>query len=1078
MSRTTRIRACYLPLSQLRPVAGMAAVFERCAALGFSHVVLPSPLADGDDPGAARLGDPARLGARWDWPGTALEGLSQLAAGARKVGLELVIDLRLDEVEATSPLVAAHPDCFRPRRSSDGPPPDPRRWPSPPTAAIARFRSHPEALTRWWRGTLADWRDAGVAGFRCLWPQRVPASAWRELTASLADDDGPDFWLWTPGLTPAELDALAGCGFTAGFSSLAWWDFRSPWYAEEDARLGRLPSVMAVVADPLYGATSTPALRARALAFAAETGDGIFAVLPDAVDAQADAALREANALLAQRGSAQGARRRTLRPVLGGSTSAAAAWLVEPMAAAGPGPTPGTRLLLVNTDAEHVAMVDTRALFRNAAAGGAFEACRPAGAPRIEPDCGLALEPAEVRSYAITPNPPARRACQPVDKGAAGPRVAVESVSPVLDGGRFPVKRTVGDRVLVEADILCDGHDRVAAAVLWRLAGQRQWRREPMRHLGNDRWCGGFTLDRIGRYEFTVEAWRDEFATARMDLEKRLAAGTLTAVDLDEVVQLVRATADAGGDAVLLDIAAALDASDDAQARSTILLAPDTATLMARCDRRPFLNRCTTAFQVDSERLAAGFSSWYELFPRSMAVPGPDGVQPHGTFDDVIARLPAIREMGFDVLYMPPIHPIGRRNRKGRNNSVTAEPGEPGSPYAIGADEGGHDAVHPELGTLDDFRRLVAAAASEGLEIALDFAIQCSPDHPWLREHPDWFAWRADGSIRYAENPPKKYEDIVNVDFYASGSIPGLWQALRDVVAFWVNEGVRLFRVDNPHTKPFPFWEWMIGDIRATHPDVVFLSEAFTRPKLMYRLAKVGYSQSYTYFTWRNTKAELIEYMTELADGPPADFFRPHFFVNTPDINPVFLHHSGRAGHLIRAALATTLSGLWGMYSGFELCEATPLKPGKEEYLDSEKYQLRQWDWDRPGNIVAEITRLNLLRRLNPALQTHLGITFYNAFNDNILYFGKRRGAREDMVLVAINLDPHNAHEADFELPLWEWGLPDHASVQVEDLWRGTRSTWQGKHQHLRLDPADLPFAIWRVGPGPISDGHAPEAAP
>ncbi|HST45975.1 MAG TPA: alpha-1,4-glucan--maltose-1-phosphate maltosyltransferase, partial [Luteimonas sp.] len=646
-----------------------------------------------------------------------------------------------------------------------------------------------------------------------------------------------------------------------------------------------------------------------------------------------------------------------------------------------------------------------------------------------------------------------------------------------LDDGRFPVKRIVGDQVLVQADILADGHDRVAAAVLWRVAGQRQWRQVAMRHLGNDRWCGEFPLERLGRHEFTVEAWRDDFATARMDLEKRLAAGNLSRVDLDEVLHLVRATADASGNDALATLADALEATDDPQARSALLLAPDTANAMARHDRRPFLARCTTVYPVEAERLAAGFSSWYELFPRSQAMPNADGVQPHGTFHDVIARLPAIRDMGFDVLYMPPIHPIGRSNRKGRNNSVTAEPGEPGSPYAIGAVEGGHDAVHPELGTLDDFRQLVSAAASHGLELALDFAIQCSPDHPWLRDHPDWFAWRADGSIRYAENPPKKYEDIVNVDFYASGSIPGLWTALRDVVAFWVNEGVRLFRVDNPHTKPFPFWEWMIGDIRATHPDVVFLSEAFTRPKLMYRLAKVGYSQSYTYFTWRNRKAELIEYMTELADGAPSEFFRPHFFVNTPDINPVFLHDSGRAGHLVRAALATTLSGLWGMYSGFELCEATPLKAGKEDYLDSEKYQLRAWDWDRPGNIVAEITRLNLLRRLNPALQTHLGVRFYNAANDNVLYFGKRRGSHDDIVLVAINLDPFNVQETDFELPLWEFGLPDHGALQVEDLWRGTRTTWQGKQQRVRLDPAELPFAIWRVGPGRTENGQAPEAA-
>lgn len=1044
------------------------------------------------------MGDPERLAPVFGWDGDAVEGLSRLVQAGRERGLGIVLDLRLDEVDALSPVVSAHPDCFRPHRNSDGPPPDPRRGPDPASAAVARFRSQPEALLQWWQDQLGRWCESGITGFRCLWPQSVPASHWRTLVGNVGGRHGAEFWLWTPGLEPRELVALADCGFSAGFSSLAWWDFRSTWYLEEDERLRALPAAIAVVDDPSLAPISAGAdtgrsqgelaqgklaqeqlaalARERSLAFAAASGDGLLVTLDEDGDTRFDNHIREANALVATRAGEQNTRRRSLRPLLGGSGGPAAAWLIEPLATLAAGGAAGgadqpaasdARLLLVNSDLCHIAPVSTRELLRNAARYAAFEPLRPAHGSRLDADCTVALEPAEVRIYtadALASVQIAARARQSAEKAAACPRIALESVTPSIDGGRFAIKRTVGEQVAVQADVLCDGHDRVAAAVLWRAAGQRQWRQAPMRHLGNDRWCGEFTLDRLGRHEFTVEAWRDEFATARMDLEKKRAADKLSTLDVDEVCLLVGETAEASRDPQLRQIVEQLDASDNIAARCAVLVAPDTATAMARADRRPFLTRCSTVFPLEAERLGAGFSSWYELFPRSQSVAGPDGVQPHGTFDDVIARLPAIRDMGFDVLYMPPIHPIGRINRKGRNNSVTAQAGEPGSPYAIGAKEGGHDAIHPELGTLEDFRRLVAAAAGEGLELALDFAIQCSPDHPWLREHPDWFAWRADGSIRYAENPPKKYEDIVNVDFYAKGSVPDLWIALRDVVAFWVNEGVRLFRVDNPHTKPFPFWEWMIGDIRATHPDVVFLSEAFTRPKLMYRLAKVGYSQSYTYFTWRNTKAELAEYLTELADGAARDFFRPHFFVNTPDINPVFLQNSGRPGHLIRAALATTLSGLWGMYSGFELCEATPLHPGKEEFLDSEKYQLRQWDWQRPGNIVAEITRLNLLRRLNPALQTHLGVKFYSAFNDNILYFGKRRGEQEDMVLVAINLDPHHPQEADFELPLWEWGLPDHGSLQVEDLWRGTRSVWHGKMQHLRLDPAELPFAIWRIG--------------
>ncbi len=431
--------------------------------------------------------------------------------------------------------------------------------------------------------------------------------------------------------------------------------------------------------------------------------------------------------------------------------------------------------------------------------------------------------------------------------------------------------------------------------------------------------------------------------------------------------------------------------------------------------------------------------------------------------------------MGFDVLYFPPIHPIGRTNRKGRNNSLTAGPDDPGSPYAIGSEAGGHDAIHPELGTFEDLRRLVAAAAEHGLELALDLAIQASPDHPWLKDHPDWFNWRPDGTIRYAENPPKKYEDIVNVDFYADGAKPSLWITLRDTIKLWVEQGVKLFRVDNPHTKPFPFWEWVIEDMRREHPDVVFLSEAFTKPKVMYRLAKIGFSQSYTYFTWRNTKWELQEYLTELSTQAPKDFFRPHFFVNTHDINPDFLQNAPRPAFLIRAALATMLSGLWGMYNGFELCEGRPDQK-KKEYADSEKYQLYVWDWDRPGNIIREITRLNRIRRDNPALHSHLGITFRQALNDNVLLFEKATQARDNVLLIAVSLDPYAVQEADIEIPLWEWGLPDHGTIGVQDLMDDHRfhldrqetaySPRSRSASLLRLAPQRVKgLLIWRVSP-------------
>ena len=643
-------------------------------------------------------------------------------------------------------------------------------------------------------------------------------------------------------------------------------------------------------------------------------------------------------------------------------------------------------------------------------------------------------------------------------------RIAIEAIAPAAPGGDFSAKALVGQKVTVTADIFADGHEKLGAAVLWRAASEAAWQRVPMALVVNDRWQAEFTPAKIGPHVFTVEAWWDIWGTFHHDLEAKHEAGQTLTLEIEEGRRMIAAAVERSTGpqhaAARSSLQGILDrlADGDAEHGIALLLSDEALEAMRAVDTHAFATRHEPPLGLEVDRPQAGFASWYELFPRSVT----SDPQRHGRFDDVIGRLPAIRAMGFDVLYFPPIHPIGHTNRKGRNNALRAEPGDVGSPYAIGGEEGGHDAIHPQLGTLADFHRLVAAAKDNGLEIALDFAIQCSPDHPWLKQHPDWFRWRPDGSLRYAENPPKKYEDIVNPDFYAEASLPSLWLALRDVVRFWVDQGVRIFRVDNPHTKPFPFWRWMIADIRARDPDVLFLAEAFTRPKPMYRLAKLGFNQSYTYFTWRNTKAELTEYLTELNTAPLRDFFRPNFFVNTPDINPIPLQTSGRAGFLIRAALAATLSGLWGMYSGFELCEAAPL-PGREEYLDSEKYQIRVRDFSAPGNIVAEIAALNRIRRAHPALQTHLGVTFYNAFNDQILLYGKHVPGSEEIVLVAVNLDPHTAQEADFEVPLWEFGLPDWGTVDVTDLMRGYRFTWHNKIQHLRLDPADAPFAIWSL---------------
>ncbi|CAM3689072.1 Alpha-1,4-glucan:maltose-1-phosphate maltosyltransferase [Pseudomonas reidholzensis] len=639
------------------------------------------------------------------------------------------------------------------------------------------------------------------------------------------------------------------------------------------------------------------------------------------------------------------------------------------------------------------------------------------------------------------------------------PRLVIEDTAPVLDGGTFAAKAVSGQPVQVSSKVYGDGHDQLMVVLHWRVAHSRHWHGVPMQAAGNDLWLAEFTPSELGLHLFSLEAWIDPFATYCHDLEKKYHAGVEVTLELEEGRLLLGKGAQRSEGALrdqILAVQARLPelAQDDQVA---LLMAPETARLMAEAEHRSYLTR-SIEFPLDVDRPAALFASWYELFPRSIT----DDPARHGTFNDVHQRLPMIRDMGFDVLYFPPIHPIGKQHRKGRNNALQAEPSDPGSPYAIGSAEGGHDAIHPELGSREDFRRLVAAAAEHGLEIALDFAIQCSQDHPWLVEHPGWFSWRPDGTIRYAENPPKKYQDIVNVDFYAAEAVPSLWLALRDVVVGWVEEGVKTFRVDNPHTKPLPFWQWLIANVRSQHPEVIFLAEAFTKPAMMARLGKVGYAQSYTYFTWRNTKQELREYFEELNQPPWSQCYRPNFFVNTPDINPFFLQTNGRAGFLIRAALATMGSGLWGMYSGFELCEGAAI-PGKEEYLDSEKYEIRPRDFSAPGNIIAEIAQLNRIRRQNRALQTHLGVAFFNCWNDNILYFAKRTPERDNFILVAISLDPHNVQEASFELPLWELGLDDDADTLGEDLMNGHRWTWHGKTQSMRIDPDYQPFGIWRI---------------
>lgn len=644
-------------------------------------------------------------------------------------------------------------------------------------------------------------------------------------------------------------------------------------------------------------------------------------------------------------------------------------------------------------------------------------------------------------------------------------RFVISDVAPEIDGGRYPVKREVGDVLEVFADLICDGHAQIAGALLYREQADEAWREVPLRFHDNDRWTASFPLERNSRYTYTVAAWIDEFESWRRDVTKKVNAGQDVSVDMAEGAALVGIARDRakGEDRASLDrLVAGLKAADGTPRMQDLLFADETSRLMRRYGTRVGYTQYPKELEVFVDRVRARYAAWYEMFWRSQG----DDPNRGSTIDDCIARLPYIRDMGFDVVYTVPWHPIGRKNRKGRNNTLVAGPGDPGSPYAIGSDEGGHTAINPEWGTLDDFKRLVAAVHEHGMELAMDFAVQCAPDHPWIKQHPDWFKWRPDGTIRYAENPPKRYEDIVNVEFYTlhgGEPIEPLWVELRDAVLFWAELGVRTVRVDNPHTKPLPFWEWLIREVQDRFPDVVFLAEAFTRPKLMKSLAKLGYTQSYTYFTWRNKKQELIDYLEELTQGPANEYMRGNFFPNTPDILPKILQDGGRPAFMQRIVLAATLSSVYGIYNGYELCENEAV-PGKEEYWYSEKYQYKVWDWDRPGNIRDWITKLNRIRADNPALHEYDNLKFYTAWNDNILVYGKMARQANNFILVAVNLDPYAPHEAHFELPLWEFGLPDHATVWMEELMTGYRFTWSGKIQHIWIDNQHPAF-IWRVKP-------------
>ncbi len=643
-------------------------------------------------------------------------------------------------------------------------------------------------------------------------------------------------------------------------------------------------------------------------------------------------------------------------------------------------------------------------------------------------------------------------------------RAVIESVTPQVDGGRFAVKRVVGDEFDVEADCFADGHDAVLAMLCWRRGQDEQWHAVPMTAIGNERWRGRIRLGEVGRCWYTVTAWVDAFESWRRDLARRVEpddirmAGLIGAELIEETAE--RATIGDDRERLAAWARRLRDASQaagaDPQALKALGLDVRFGEIAARHPDRRFA-AVHPMLPLDIDRPLARFGAWYELFPRSTApVAGA-----HGTLRHCADRLADIAAMGFDVLYLPPIHPVGRERRKGPNNALVAAPEDVGSPWAIGAAEGGHLAVHPLLGTVEDLRYLIARAREHGLELALDIALQCAPDHPWLTEHPEWFRRRPDGSVQYAENPPKKYQDIYPFDF-ETGDWQAMWEALAGIFRHWIAEGVRIFRVDNPHTKAFPFWEWAIASIRHDHPDVIFLAEAFTRPRVMHRLAKLGFTQSYTYFTWRNTRAELTEYFSELAHGPGADYFRPNVWPNTPDILPEYLQLGGRPAFVVRLVLAATLAATYGIYGpAFELMEHVPREPGSEEYLNSEKYQLREWELDRADSLAALIGRVNRVRRDNPALHENTSLRFLAIDNDQLIAYSKTAEAGDNIIIVVANLDPHNVHSGWLELDLDAFGITPGTSFQMHDLLSGARYLWSSARNFVRLDPQRMPAHLF-----------------
>jgi starch synthase (maltosyl-transferring) len=1026
--------------------------------------------------------------------------LAAFTAAAAQRGLSVMMDLVINHTSKDSVLTQLHPDWFV--REPDGSLHSPRAVdPDNPDkvtvwgdlAAIDYSERSRAAIADYWRSLVRHCIGLGFRGFRADAAYQVPASVWRDVIAAARGERADIvFAAETLGCRPDQVTALHEAGFDYLFNSAKWWDFRAPWLLEQYEIFRHIAPTIAfpeshdterLAGDLAAGGVTDPgeieAIYRQRYLFAATFSTGVmmpvgyefgFGRKLDVVRTRPtdwerprfdiSSFLTEVNRMKAS------------SPAL--NVEGPQAWARphgdDVVALLRSAPEHGWILTLVNRDRQAAHNVTAARLAELGAMPPGIEITPGHRATRFTEHAALRLEPSETRVFrsgagaepAALPAEIARAV--PPDDEARSLRshaIVIQNVYPELDCGRYPVKRAVGEVLDVWADIFKEGHDRVAAVVKFR-AGAGDWHETPMSlvEAGLDRWRGNIRLEENTRYRYTVEAWPDAFESWCHEVEKKHTAAQDISLELIEGRALVAAARSRAGsddrarfDRVLDEFDRAVSATD----RHVVLTGGALRSLMARHPDRTRTVQYDRELEVVVDRPQAVFAAWYEMFPRSQGRDPTRGA----TFKDCIPRLDEIKWMGFDVVYLVPIHPIGRIHRKGRNNSVTAAPGEPGSPYAIGAEEGGHDAVHPELGTIDDFREFVTAVRARGMEVALDFAVQCAPDHPWIKRHPEWFEFRPDGTIKHAENPPKKYQDIVNVNFHGPHR-DALWRALRDVVLFWVGHGVKTFRVDNPHTKPVPFWEWLIREVQAQNAEAIFLSEAFTRPPMLKMLAKVGFTQSYTYFTWRNFKRELTDYLTELSQSECREYLRPNFFTNTPDILPPYLQTGGRPAFQVRFVLAATLAGVYGIYNGFELCEARALE-GKEEYLDSEKYQYKVWDWDRPGNIKDYIATVNRIRRDNPALHQLKNLRFYAATDDNILFYGKITEDRRNAILVAVNLDPFDAHSATISIPLHDMGIAEDDTYEVEELLGGAKHHWHGSVQLIHLDPKQNPAAIFRV---------------